>query len=157
MSANWTAYSMATALATAVTTRVASFDPEVRLVTYLPSPEEQFPDAIVIGYESFDSEENQRAHAGGGRFDEEVNLHSRIQVTRPGAGQAVADEARTRAEALLVEVDEEVRDNLPTVGDQTWAGKVIDRDSVTMATNRENIGAVLCVIDFNIQYKARTS
>jgi hypothetical protein len=144
-------------IAVAARTGITTLVPEVRVVSYLPSPDEQMPDAIVIGYMSADADENQRAHAGGPRFDEEVNLISRVQVTRPGAGQDVADAVRLRAQALLAEVDDEVRDNLPTVGDQSWAGKVTERESVVIATVRENVGAMLCAVDFTIQYKARTS
>ena len=159
MAADWTAFDMVKALRIAVAARagVTSLSPEVRVVSYLPSPEEQMPDAIVIGYMATDSDDNERAHAGGTRFDEEVNLVSRVQVTRPGAGQDVADAVRLRSQTLLAEVDNEVRDNLPTVGDQAWAGKVINRESVVIATIREGVGAMLCAVDFDINYKARTS
>jgi hypothetical protein len=155
----WTAFDMTAALTTAVAARsgVTTLTPTVRVISYLPSPDEQMPDAIVIGYLAVDSDDHQRAHAGGNRFDEEVNLISRVQVTRPGAGQDVANTVRTRAEVLLAEVDAEVRTNLPTVGDQAWAGKVVDRDMAVIATIRQGVAALVCAIDFNINYSARTS
>lgn len=155
--ADWTAFDMAEALRAAVAARVASYDPVPRVLTYLPSPDEQMADAIIIGYLASDSEDNRRAAVGGSGFKEEVGLDSRIQVTRPGAGQADADKARARAQALLAEIDDEVRDNLPDVGEQSWAGIVIDRDAILIATNREGTGALLCAIDFTIRYVARTS
>lgn len=161
MSADWTAFDMAEALRAAVVARIAALDPALeptpRVITYLPNPDEQLPDAIIIGYLSSDSEDNQRAHVGGNRFNEEVGLTSRIQVTRPGAGQDVADTARARAQALLAEIDDEVRDNLPPVGDQSWGGIVVDRDAALIATNRDGTPAQLAVIDFTIRYVARTS
>lgn len=159
MTADWTVFAMATALKDAVAARagITGLSPEVRVVTYLPSPDEQMPDAIVIGYLSADSADPERAHAGGPRFDEEVSLISRVQATRPGAGQDVADTARARVQTLLAEVEDEVRDNLPDVGDQSWGGKIVDREAVTVATIRDGTPAMLAAVDFTISYRARTS
>lgn len=160
MAANWTAFDFKRALATAVAARAAvvAFDPAVRVVTYFPSPEDQSGDLVILGYSSFDSEDHQRAHAGGPRFDETVDVISQIRVLRLGAGQTVADAAEDRAEAILAEIDDEVRDNLPTVGNQSWAGKILDRESSLFAWNTsEGVGSIVCLIEFVVQYKARTS
>jgi hypothetical protein len=144
-------------IAVAARTGVTTLVPEVRVVSYLPSPDEQMPDAIVIGYMSADADEHQRSVLGMNRYDEGVSLTCRVQVTRPGAGQDVADAVRLRAQTLLAEVDGEVRTNLPTVGDQSWAGRVDERESVVIATLREGVGTMLCAIDFSVIYKGRTS
>ncbi len=159
MATDWTAFDMAEALRAAVAARsgITSLSPSVRVITYLPNPEEQMADAIIIGYLSSDAEDEQRTKVGGTGFEEVVNLISRIQVTRAGAGQDIADTARARAEKLLSEVEAEVRYNLPTVGDQSRNGKIIERDAAVLATNREGAGALVCALDFTIQYTARTS
>lgn len=159
MATDWTAFDMAEALRAAVAARagITGLSPTVKVITYLPSPDEQMADAIIIGYLSEDADDTMRAHVGGDQFEEVVDLVSRIQVTRPGAGQTVADTARDRAQALLSEVEAEVRYNLPTVGDQSRNGKIIERDAAVLATNREGAGALVCALDFTIRYTARTS
>lgn len=157
MSHEWTGFAMRTALRTAVAARpgITNLTPEVRVVSYMPSPEEQMPDAIVIGYLIRDADEMERVALGANRYDEVVSLLSRVQVTRPGAGQETADLASTRAQALLAEVETVVRSALPDVGDFSWAGKTVDREAVVIATIRENTGAMLAAIDFEVLFKAR--
>jgi hypothetical protein len=154
MSDQWTAFDFKRKLRAQVAARsgITSLTPTPRVISYFPSPDEPMTDLIIIGYTSVDSDEHQRAHVGGHRFDEQVDIVSQIRVVRSGAGQDVADTAETRSEELLAEVDDEVRNNLPDVGDQSWAGKVIERESSMFATQSQ----LVCVTEFVIQFKART-
>jgi hypothetical protein len=154
MTAEWTAFEFKRTLRAQVAARtgITGLTPTPRVVSYFPSTDESMTDLIIIGYTAVDSEDNERAHAGGQRFDEQVDIVSQIRVVRSGAGQDTADTAETRAEALLAQVDEEVRTNLPTVGDQAWAGKIIEREGSLFALQSE----LVCVLEFVIQYRART-
>lgn len=161
MTANWTAFPYKRALATKVAALedVTSLTPKPRVLTYFPSPDEPLTDSIIIGHTSSDGG-TRRAHAGGPRFDEQVDVECQIRVVRPGAGQEAADQAEDRAEALLALLDAVIRnkDTAPKVGDQSWAGKLANRSSDLFAyLAGEGSPVMVCLIDFTIQYNARTS
>lgn len=159
MSTNWTAFPFKRALATQVAARagITGLEPDVRVLTYFPSEDEPLTDSIIIGHTSTDAG-SDRAHVGGPRHDETVDVECQIRVVRPGAGDTPAQEAEDRAEALLAELDSEVRSNLPDVGDQSWAGKLANRESSLFGYLAGDGNPVMvCLIDFTVQYKARTS
>lgn len=159
MSTNWTAFPFKRALATAVAGRagITALDPAPRILTYFPSEDEPVTDSIIIGHTSTDAG-SDRAHVGGPRYDETVDVECQIRVVRPGAGETPAQEAEDRAEALLAELDAEVRANLPDVGDQSWGGRLANRESSLFAyLAGDGSPVMVCLIDFTVQYKARTS
>lgn len=155
----WTAPAFTAALTTQVAARpvVASLaNPTVRVVDYLPSPEENLTDTVIIGYEAEDDAE--AIALGDNRHDETVIVRCLIITVRPGAGEAVARQCKDRAALLLGEVDDELRTNAPEVGNQTLRARVSRRSFTDdFATSADRGGPVRrYVVGFEITYRART-
>ena len=160
MSVNWTAYPFKRALATAVKARagiIAFTDPTVKVITYFPNPDEPMADSIILGYDLRDTAE--KVTLGGQTHEEEVDVVSQVRVIRPGGGQSVADQVEDRAKLILAEIDSEIRTGTITVvGAQIINPGITIRESVLSSwQSADGMAAKLCVIDFNIRYKAKTA
>ncbi len=155
--ADWTAPDFLDVLETALNARpgITSLSPKVRVLTYYPSVDEPLSDAIIIGYEASDA--NEPAALGQGRYLETVDVLCEIRVVRPGAGSTVVKTARDRAKNLIGEIDNELRTTLPNVGDQTTAAHITSRDMGQYAYQAGAAAVRVCLIEFVIRYKARTS
>lgn len=157
MSNTWTAYAFKNALITQVIAAMAVYDPVPVVVSYFPSPDEDNGDSIAVGWQMTDDTE-AIALGEQQRYDEDVVVSCRVNVTRPGAGETVAQAAETRAALLMGEVDTQVRTAPPSVGDQTFRARLTNRNSVSMAWFvGEGVAARRCVIEFDVVYRARTS
>lgn len=155
--ADWTAPDFLDKLETALNARsgITSLTPAVRILTYDPSIDEPLTDAIIIGHTVSDT--NEPAAVGQGRYEETVSVQCEIRVIRPGAGSTPAKEARDRAKNLLGEIDNELRTTLPAVGDQTIRAHVASRDMSQFAYHGGAVPVRVCLIEFTIEYRARTS
>ena len=155
--ADWTAPDFLDALETALEARagITGLTPKVQILTYYPSVDEPLTDAIIIGYEVTDV--NEPAAVGQVRYQETVDVQCEIRVIRPGAGETPSKAARDRAKNLLGEIDNELRTTLPAVGDQTVSAHVASRDMGQFAYHSGASAVRVCLIEFMIQYKARTS
>jgi hypothetical protein len=158
MSTTWTAFDFKNSLVTKVNAAIAgSYDPVPKVVGYFPSPDEDNGDSVAIGWQMTDDTEYV-ALGEQQRQDEEVTVSCRVNVTRPGAGSDTAQAAEDRAAELMGEVDNVIRTDPPSVGDQTFRSRVTNRNSVSMAWFvGEGVPARRCVIEFDIEYRARTS
>ena len=135
---------------------ITGLTPKVGILTYYPSVDEPLTDAILIGFEVSDT--NDPAALGQSRYTETVIVDCEIRVVRPGAGTDVAKEARDRAANLLGEIDNELRTTPPQVGDQTISAKSENRHMAQYPYHSAGGSAVrVCLIEFTIEYKARTS
>lgn len=128
--------------------------PQVRVS--IPAADEPWADLIVLGVDASDTKEP--VAIGTDRHDEEVSVTCYTQAIRYGSGETEAKAARDRANLLLSEVDDEIRTNPPTVGDQQLRMKVTERDYKALPWEDSN-GATLRLaqISFTIDYRARTS
>lgn len=157
MSTNWTAYDFKRDLADAVATRagITGLTPTVRVLTYFPSPDEPLTDAVIVGHTLSDTKE--KVTVGGHRHDETVQVECQVRIARPGAGQDVASSAEDRAETILAEIDDEVRTNAPSVGNQTLTANLSDRTSSLFSWDTGDVPLKVCIVEFTVTYKARTS
>ncbi len=155
--ADWTAPDFLDVLEAALNVRagITGLTPTVRVLTYYPSVDEPLTDAIIIGYEVSDA--NEPAALGQGRYTETVDVECEIRVIRPGAGTTVAKAARDRVKNLLGEIDNELRTTLPNVGDQTISAHITSRNLAQYAYQAGAAAVRVCLVEFTIQYKARTS
>jgi len=161
MSTEWTAFDFKNSLVTKTVAAIAAanpaYSPVPKIVSYFPSPDEDNGDSVAIGWQMTDDTE-RIALGEQQRQDEFVIVSCRVNVTRPGAGAATAKQAEDRAAELMGEVDNVIRTDAPSVGDQTFNSKVTNRNSVSMAWFiGEGVPARRCVIEFDIEYHARTS
>jgi len=155
---DWTAPAFTTALTASLAARAGITDltdPKVRVLDYWPSADEGITDAIIVGYQAEDSTEH--VAIGNQSQDETVTVHCEIRVVRPGAGQTVATACRTRAAFLLGEVADELREAAPDVGDQTVFARTDNRDLVQFPSTAGATAVRVCLIEFDVVYKARTS
>jgi len=157
----WTAFDFKNSLVTktiaAIAAAMPAYDPVPKVVSYFPSPDEDNGDSVAIGWNMTDDTE-RIALGEQQRQDEFVIVSCRVNVTRPGAGETIAQAAETRAALLMGEVDNVIRTDPPSVGDQTFRSKLTNRNSVSMAWFvGEGVPARRCVIEFDIEYRARTS
>lgn len=154
---DWTAPDFLDKLETALNARtgITTLTPKVRVLTYYPSVDEPLTDAIIIGFEVSDT--NEPAALGQVRYTETVDVDCEIRVVRPGAGSTPAKAARDRCKNLLGEIDNELRTTLPDVGDQTLSAHVASRNMAQFAYHSKSAAVRVCLIEFVIQYKARTS
>lgn len=129
-------------------------DPTVTVIDYWPGDTENLGDVIIVGYSAADT--NEPAAIGQGRYEETVTLSCHIRVVRPGAGTTVAKTARDRAAGLLGEVDNQLRTTFPEVGDQTIAASVTRRQMDQFPSTAGGTGVRVCVIEFDVEYRART-
>lgn len=155
----WTAPAFIEGLQTSVAARsaiTALSDPAVRVLDYSPAGDEPRGDIIVIGYEAEDNKEH--AAFGNSSHREIVILRCAIEVIRPGAGAEKSAAARTRAAFLLGEVDAQLREDSPAVGDQTERARLSSRHLFQFASNDSRGSPIrVCLVDFEIEYSARTS
>lgn len=155
----WTAPDFIDQLTASVAARpgiTALTDPTVRVIGYQPSPVENVGDIVVIGFEAED--DNEPETVGNRIHKETVTLRCLAEAIRPGAGPNPAAAARDRAAFLLGEVDAQLRNDYPDVGDQTVAPapRIASRTMEQFASNREAPVRV-CSIIFEVVYTARTS
>jgi hypothetical protein len=156
MSNEWTAFDFKRQLVDQVSAVLSVDPPEVRLLTYFPSPEEPLTDAIILGHSINDDLE--AVALGNQRFDEAVNLECQVRVVRPGAGEEPAREAEDRAALLLSLVDTQLRTDPPSVGNQTLRAEVDSRDAALFAwQSGDGVAVRACIVDFVVSYRARTS
>ena len=154
---DWTGPDFLDALETAISARsgITGLTPTVRVLSYFPSIDEPLSDTIILGHTV--SDVNEPAAVGQKRYEERVDVESEIRIVRSGAGSAPAKTARDRAKNLLGEIDNELRTTLPSVGQQTLSAHMTKR---TMSQFPYKVGVTpvrVCLIEFTIQYKARTA
>ena len=155
MSVNWTAFDFKDALAAQIDLS-GLMDPTPRIVTYWPSPDEIDTDLLIVGWEASDDNEQITLAAGQSKYQEAVVLGCAALVVRVNGDGAVGL-ARDRAEELLARVDTQVRNNKPSVGIQTISAAVTNRRSVEAPDSAgENVPTRVCVIEFDVTYRART-
>lgn len=137
---------------------LAQLVPAVRVLTYSPSIDESITDLIAIGYEYSDDTEAIALNAATNPYDEVVDVRCGIRVVRPGAGREASEAAEERAVELLAAVSTEVQTNRPTVGNQTLKASVTDRRAeIFPYQTGKGVPVRVCVIEFSITYRARTS
>lgn len=164
MAVEWTAFDFKNSLVTKVNVAIAAaipaYAPDPRVVSYFPSPDEDNGDSVAIGWNMTDDTEYV-ALGEQQPQDEEVVVSCRVNVTRPGAGETVAQAAEARAAELMGEVDNVIRTDPPSVGVQTFRSRLTNRNSVSMAwligPIGESVPARRCVIEFDVVYRARTT
>ena len=158
MSASWSAYSFKRALAVAVAARsgISGLEPVPQIVTFLPDPK-WMADAIIVGYGLTDDKE--KVSLGGQTHDETVNIVCQIRVARDGGGEAVAQEAEDRANAILAEIDTELRENpIAVVGARIINPGIVARESLLFPTqSQDGVAVMRCVVEFTIRYRAKTT
>ncbi len=154
---DWTGPDFLDALETAISARtgITSLTPNVRVLSYFPSIDEPLTDAIILGHTVTDI--NAPAALGQNRYEETVDIESQIRIIRPGAGTTPSKTVRDRAKNLLGEIDNELRTTLPAVGDQTISAHITTRTMSQFAYQAATTAVRVCLIDFTIQYKARTA
>lgn len=157
MSNEWTAFAFKRQLVEQVEAVLSVDPPEVRLLTYFPSPDDLLTDTIIVGHTASDDKEQVTMAGTSSRHDETVNVECQVRVVRPGAGEKPAREAEDRAAKLLSVVDTQLRTSAPAVGSQTLSARVATRDAVLFASQASD-GTPLrvCLIDFVVTYRART-
>jgi hypothetical protein len=156
----WTAFDAKDSLVIKVNAAIAAampaYNPVPKVVSYFPSPDEDNGDSMAIGWNMTD--DTERIVLGEQQRQEEfVIVSCRVNVTRPGAGETIAQQAEGRAAELMAEVDQVVRTDPPSVGDQSWGYRITNRNSVSMAWFLDTTAARRCVIEFDVVYRARTS
>jgi len=155
---NWTAPDFVNQLVVALRARsavVALADPPVRVLDYWPSPDEVITDAVIIGHEVSDTSES--AALGNRRRTESVDVDGEVRVVRPGGGPVIAKAARDRAAVLLGELDDQLRDDWPDVGDQTEMAELASRRMLQFPSTADSGTPVrVCVVEFTVRYRART-
>lgn len=137
-------------------TGITDLTPAVTVYAYWPSPDESTTDAVILGFQALDN--NEQATMRSNRSHEEtVDLQCRITILRPSAGEAPAKAARDRAETILNEIDTQLREDHPDVGDFTHQVKIANRDMRQFPDQAGSTSVRVCVVDFTIQYAARTT
>lgn len=137
---------------------VSAMEPDVEVYTAEPSAQVMTSDIIVLGYEGNDNDE-EGVPLGQGSRDETQLIKCYVQVVRPGAGETIAKEARDDAASIIRAVDGILRSSPPSVGSQTYATKLAARDFAQFPSEvgSSSTPVRVCVIQFDIQYRARTS
>lgn len=155
--AHWTAPAFLDALTTQIAARagIIALTPTVRVLAYYPGPDEPLTDAILLGFTVTDS--NEPAALGNQSHQEDVTIDCEIRVVRPGAGSSPASAARDRAALILGEIHDEVATNWPQVGTQTIAARVQGRTMTQFPYQAGETATRVCLIEFQILYKARTT
>lgn len=156
---DWTAPAFISSLVTTLSARsgiTTLTNPAVRVLDYWPAIDEKITDALIVGYEAEDT--NQEATIGNRTQEETVTIKCEIRVVRPGSGATVAGTARTRTANLLGEVDNQLRTDWPEVGTQTVAARISNRDLMQFPSTDSRGGPVrVCLIRFDVEYRARTA
>ena len=160
MSYTWTAPDFKQKLVTQLEANaaLAVLDPAPKILTYSPSVDEPLTDMIAVGYEYSDDTEAIALNSSTNPYDETVTVRCGIRVVRPGAGSSASEAAENRAVALLAAVSTEVQKNRPAVGNQTLSARVTDRRAeIYPYKSAKGMPVRVCVIEFSVVYRARTS
>jgi hypothetical protein len=127
----------------------------VTVYTYDPSPDVDMAAVIVLGSGQITGN-TPWAALGQLRRTDEMTITATVAATRPGAGETVAKAARDRAEALAVEVLEELK-TLPAVGDNTLKaddiGYVVDQVAAELA----GVASRICFLDLTFTISVRVT
>ncbi|MFP5330927.1 MAG: hypothetical protein ACLGHX_00975 [Acidimicrobiia bacterium] len=155
---SWTAPEFMDELATAVAARsgITALTPKVRVLTYWPSADESITDALIL-YAAEDTAEHTVMNPSTKPQDEEVNVEGEIRVARAGAGSTVAKACRDRAMTILNELDAQLRTAPPAVGQQTLRARLAGRRMDQFPSESGNAPVRVCLVNFTISYRARTT
>lgn len=157
--ADWTGFDFVDTFETNLKARASltALSPAPKVFSWRPGEQEWTTDMIIVGHEFSDREDQE--HIGppaSAVHDETVDVQGRIVVVRPDGADAV-DTARTRATVLVEEVEQELRDNTPSVGVQTVWARITSHQVEQFVVPTEAGAARVCEVEFTITYKARTA
>lgn len=155
---SWTAPEFMDELASAVGGRagITALTPKVRVLTYWPSADESITDALIF-YAAEDTASHDVINPATKPQREDVTIEGEIRVARAGAGGTVAKACRDRAVTILNELDDQLRDSKPAVGQQTLRAVLSSRRMDQFPSESNNAAVRVCLVNFTISYSARTT
>jgi hypothetical protein len=135
-----------------------ALDPAVQVYTAEPSLQITGSDVIVLGY-SGEDDDDESPPLGNASRDERQNINCYVMVVRPGAGETTAKAARDRAATIIGIVDSILRTDPPPVGQNRYAMRIGSRrfQQYPSEVGGSSTPVRVSVVDFNINYRARTS
>ena len=135
---------------------LTALDPVPAVLAYYPSDNEGITDGVFVGFMADDSPEKRFVDGPAQRHEETNTVTGFVRVERVGSGRVVALAARDRALFLISEIDDEIRQSPPPVGDQTITARIASRHLEGFPVSDATAARRVATIEFTIAYKART-